>query len=390
MTIRPQSPSKALSTNDGNMPWSFVLWSSLAVVMSACYSNAADSPPEKTDMSREATPSATSKPPKQKKRTESPPVKSPAATPLFEKDAITDNRDGPDTAPTAASGPDAASMNLPRTLAELDESAYGISLAVDDQSVYVATRSAIYRYAPGAHSEKRPLDIGYGSAFTEDAIVYWSKGDIHTVAKTGKTPRPLGKVTRRPMQIIATGKQVAWIDKDADGKFTIQALRKSKPKIIYTSKGNLTSSVALKRWIFSVERITYGVWRFVRVPLRGGSAVRHSDWYSGRVPSMLSASDHVYYYDLPSRSVRRVALDLKSETKIADKIVCSPIAVSDRILCARVEGVFELSKENGAFRMLTRKPVGLITAIAGSSQIVAWVNDTGTAKATIRTMPLPQ
>jgi hypothetical protein len=105
---------------------------------------------------------------------------------------------------------------------------------------------------------------------------------------------------------------------------------------------------------------------------------------------MLSASDHVYYYDLPSRSVRRVALDLKSETTVADKIVCSPIAaVSERVLCARVEGIFELSEESGAARVLTRKPIGLITAIAGGPKIVAWVNDSGTTKATIRMLRLP-
>jgi hypothetical protein len=381
VTVRP--------TNDHKWPWSLVIWSSLAIAMLACHSNAADPKNNSVDISQKATPSATSKPLEHKKKTESPPVKSPEAISAYEKGAVEDDQGEPETASTVSSRPAAASMEVPITLVELDESAYGISLAVDGQSVYLATSSAVYRYTPGAPPEKRPLDIGYGSAFTQDAIVFWSKGEIHTVAKAGGTPRPLGKVANRPMQIIATEKQVAWVDKDTDGKFTIQTLRKSKPKIIYTSKGNITSSVVLNRWVFFVERIKYGVWRFARVSLSGGSAVHHSVWHTGRVPSMLSASDHVYYYDLPSRSVRRVALNLKSETTVADKIVCSPIAVSDRVLCARVEGIFELSKQGGAFRVLTRKPVGLITAIAGSPKIVAWINDTGTANATIRMLALP-
>ena len=191
------------------------------------------------------------------------------------------------------------------------------------------------------------------------------------------------------MQIIATGKHVAWIDKDENGKFALQVLRKSKPKIIYNSKGDITASVVLKGWGFFVERTEYGVWRFVRVSLSGDASIRYSEWHKGRVPSMLSASEHVYYYDLPARSVRRITVNLKSETTVAGEIVCSPIAaVSNRVLCARVEGIFELSKANGALRKLTQEPMGLTTAIAGSSQIVAWVGDNGNTKAVIRKLEL--
>lgn len=357
--------------------------------MSACHSNAADPKNNTAGLSQKATPPATSKHLEVTKITDSPPTGSPEAMPGTDTSAVEGEPRRQDTASTESSGPDAASTKGPITLAELDASAYGISLAVDGQSVYVVTSSAIYRYAPSAPSEKRLIDVGYGSAFTRDAIIYWSKGELHKAAKAGGTPQPLGKVANRPMQIIATAKQVAWIDKDSDGKYTIQALQKSKPKIIYTSEGDITSSVVLKKWIFFVERIKYGIWRLARISLSGGSAVRHSRQHTGRVPSMLTASDHVYYYDLPSRSVRRVALDLKSETTVADKIVCSPIAASaDRVLCARVEGIFELSKQSGAVRVLTRKPVGLITAIAASPQIVAWVSDTKTAKAAIKMLPL--
>ena len=149
--------------------------------------------------------------------------------------------------------------------------------------------------------------MGYGSAFTKDAVVYWSKGEIHSVAKAGGAPRSLGKVEQQPMQILATadGKHVGWVDKDKDGKFSIQVLRKSKPKVVYASKGDITASVVIKKWVFFVERIKSGIWRLTRVPLGGGGAVRHSELYAGRIPSMLSASDSVYYYDLPARSVSR-------------------------------------------------------------------------------------
>lgn len=105
---------------------------------------------------------------------------------------------------------------------------------------------------------------------------------------------------------------------------------------------------------------------------------------------MLSFSTGIFYYDLPTRSIRHLPPDLSTEETIAGNVVCSPLAVSSRILCARVEGIFEIPREGGPPKVLTTEPLGLVTAIAASNDIVVWINDTGREKLTLRTLPLSQ
>lgn len=281
-------------------------------------------------------------------------------------------------------------LPLPTTLMQLNESAYGKTLAVEDNTVYLLTQSAAYRFSPTHKPVKTPIDLGYTPAMTSTSIVYWSKGKLYSTPKRGGKPQTLGIVEHQPRQIVASEKHVAWLDKDPKEKFTLQVIKAAKPQIIYQTYSVIKFPVMIKNWIYFIEQAPDTTWRIGGIPVDGDKNPRFTKPHTGRTPSMLSASDEIFYYDLPSRSVHRVSLDLSTDSVVAQKIVCSPIAVSSRLLCARVEGVFELPKKGGVPRVLTEKPMGLVTNIAGSSKLVAWINDTGKDELTLRVLKLSQ
>ena len=57
-------------------------------------------------------------------------------------------------------------------------------------------------------------------------------------------------------------------------------------------------------------------------------------------------------------------------------MICSPLAVADRVLCARVGGLYELPSSGGAPKSLLSQGA-FITALAARDHEVAWVSDLG-------------
>ncbi|MBN2342159.1 MAG: hypothetical protein JXX29_15920 [Deltaproteobacteria bacterium] len=279
-------------------------------------------------------------------------------------------------------------LPAPTTLGEINESAYGNTLWVDNTTVYLATPHSFHVFSQDNAPTHINLEIGYGPAMTPKEIIYWAEGVLYSMPKAGGKSRKRGYTAQQPMQIVASDGQIAWLHKDEQGRYTISRLQGAVPVIVYQSQGAMMGLVDSGKWGFFIESISKSSWRIGRVPLGGRGEPVFSSVFSGRTPSMLSASDSVYFYDLPARSVRRMSLDLKQSSVIAEHIVCSPISASEKIMCARVEGLFELSKTGTPGRILTSEPLGLVTNIAGNARIVAFLNDSGADHMTVRMIPI--
>ena len=104
---------------------------------------------------------------------------------------------------------------------------------------------------------------------------------------------------------------------------------------------------------------------------------------------MLAAGrEHLFYYDGNPQEVRRLSQDLKREDVVTRKLICSPIAASDRIYCGHVEGLFQISLPERTPRPLTPNQRNLITSLAASSAGVAWVSEVGAEELAVRRLPI--
>lgn len=274
------------------------------------------------------------------------------------------------------------------TLLELAEPAYGVTLVSEPDGLYLLTRVAAYKVVPGKEPLRIPLDLGVGATLTQSSIVFWSKGSLFSVSKQGGEPRNVGKVEHQPALLVASGERFAWLER-RDEKLSIQTLDREKPRTVYASPGSIDALVMLESSVFFVEN-QGDTWRIGSVPIDGGTPTFTSP-RAGRPPSMLAAREDIFYYDGPRRSVLRLSQDFAHEQALADHFICSPIAVSDRVLCAQLGGLFEVPMDGRGPRLLTSDLRGPVSAITASSSSVFWVNDIGRSgedKLALRTLPL--
>ncbi len=275
------------------------------------------------------------------------------------------------------------------TLLELAEPPYGVTLESEQDALYLLTRVAAYRIVSGKAPLRMPLDLGASAALTQSAIVFWSKGSLWTVPKQGGKPRALARVAHQPALLVASGERFAWLDRRDSERFSIQTLVRDEAHTIYSSAGSIETIVLLESTVFFVER-QGDTWRIGSVPLDGGPATFNQP-RPGRAPSMLAAREDLFYYDGPRRSVLRLSQDFAHEQALADHFICSPIAVSDRVLCAQLGGLFEVPLDARGPRLLTSDLRGPVSAITANASSVFWVNDIGKSgedKLALRMLPL--
>jgi hypothetical protein len=292
----------------------------------------------------------------------------------------------PDRETPAASAPSASSRSLapppkpralePTTLFAVGVSAYAARLELDGEDVYLLTSSAAYRISPGRAPERWALDLGISPALAGDHLIFWSEGALRRAPKRGGDPEILAKVEREPQRLAASGAHVAWLEHTADRRFTIWTLDGSRPRAIVTPPHEVTALTLLDDQVFFVERISPAEYRLGGVPLSGGEP-RYTPSERGRTPAMLAAAREIFYYDGPSLTVRRVSPDLERRVVVARDVICSPLAVAERIYCAQPAGLLELPIEGGAARVVSLRRSGPITSVAASSSRVAWLVDTG-------------
>jgi len=290
----------------------------------------------------------------------------------------------PSATPALAEAPPRAA---PETLLTLGSSAYGARLALDEEAAYLFVSDGVHRLVPGRAPQRMPLDLGLGPALTRTSIVFWSNGAILAAPKRGGPARRLGEVPHQPQYLVTSGDRFAWLDRAEDGRFTIQTLDERRARVVYAPAGSVATLAMLHDWVFFVEQVAPSSWRLGGVPLGGGEAT-FTAAKTGRTPAALATASDLYFYDGPTLTVRRLSPGFQEETILARDFICSPIDVSDRILCAQVGGLFELHGEGSTPVALVERMRGSVTSIAADSTQVVWVTDAGRERLAVERLPL--
>jgi len=290
--------------------------------------------------------------------------------------------------PTSRTDANAVATPEPRTLLSLPVSAYHATIAADDDdAAFLLTAAGAYRLAPGGTPENIPLDLGAGATTTRSSFLHWSRGAIVDSPRTGGAPRRVVALAQPPQAIVAAGGRIAWLQRSAEGRFSVQALIGKTPRAAYASSGSIDAIAAMDGAIFFVERPAGSDWRIGRVPAAGG-APAFTPLRKGRAPSMLVAHRDVYYYDGNGYEVRRLSPDLQREWSLASGFVCSPIAVSTHVYCAQLEGLYELRPDERPRRLVPGGAARAVTELAATPKRLLWIIDAGPDQLEVRELAL--
>jgi hypothetical protein len=289
----------------------------------------------------------------------------------------------------AAAQPDASAAEEVSVLLSLPLSAYHASIAADDGGdvLYLLTSAVIFRVSPGHPPGERRLDLGSGAMATRSSFVHWSGGSVFEVPKGEGEARRLVALAERPQQFVASEAGIAWLRRADDGRFSLHALVGGKPRRAYASPGSIDAVAMIGDAIFFVERPSGSGWRIGRVRATGGAAT-FTSLRDGRAPAMLAGRRDVTFYDGNRREVHRLSLDLQQERTLASNFVCSPLAVTDRIYCAQVEGIFELRPDEPPRRLVPGSTVRLVTELAATATHLYWIVDAGPEQLELRSLAL--
>jgi hypothetical protein len=216
--------------------------------------------------------------------------------------------------------------------------------------------------------------------------VFWSSGAIWSAPKTGGPARELTKFPHQPQYFVSSGEELAWVDQSDEGLYTIQTLEGRKPRVLLSSRGEIRALDMIGEVVYFVQRPTDDSWRIGFVH-RDGREPQYAATKHGRAPAQLTGSDAIYYFDLDTKRILRLALDLGREDVQLTELVCSPIQVSSRIYCGCVEGLFDVGRETHQPRVLVHDRPGLITSVASNSKAVAWVVDVGSDQLAVDLLP---
>ncbi len=278
------------------------------------------------------------------------------------------------------------SSATPKRLTTLPVSAYRVSLAMDDEAVYLMTSNAAYRLVDGEPVNGLRLDLGIGPVLTRTAFVFWANGAIWSAPKSGGDRRELAKFPHQPQYFVSSGEAIAWVDQADDGQYTIQTLDGSTPRVLLSSKGEIRALDMIGDAIYFVQRPVDDSWRIGFVH-RDGREPRFTVAKKGRAPSQLTGSDSIYYFDLDTKRILRLSLDLQQEVVQSTDLVCSPMHASTRIYCGCVEGLFDVDEQTHQPRVLVHDRPGSITSVTSDSKAVAWTVDVGSDRLAVDFLP---
>jgi hypothetical protein len=275
-------------------------------------------------------------------------------------------------------------LREPTVLLTLPISAYAPWLVVDEEVVYLLTTQAAYRLVPGKEPAQIQLGLGIGPTLTNSSLIYWSKGAIWRAPKTGGKAERVARLSHEPQRFVTSGEKFAWLDRTDEGKFTIQTLERGKPRTIWSASGDIDTLTMLEDWVFFVEREASSSWRFGAVRVAGGEPT-FSAPKSGRTPAMLAPHEDIYFYDSNTLEIHRLSPDFSTDQVVSEKFICSPLAVSTRIYCAHMAGLFELSPGSSPIQLTASRE---ITAVAASATLVAWIRDAGPDHLAVEMLPV--
>jgi len=275
------------------------------------------------------------------------------------------------------------------TLYEEATSAYHARLFADEGAVVLVTQTGFTTLRAGEAPARHAISLGPVVARQGDALVFWRSGKLRAISLTAENERELAVVPAPPQYLLASGGQLAWIQTTREGGTSIQTLSGSGVRVVFKSEESVSAAISSASFIYWVSERRDGSWHIGRVGLDGqhtSTAVQR-----GRPPAMLALGpDGLYFYAGPERGVRRLTFDLKLETAVLAKVICSPLAVSSRVVCAQVGGLFEIPPASSAPRFLAVERAGPVTTVGATAERAFWVAERGDGQLVVRSVVLPE
>jgi hypothetical protein len=300
--------------------------------------------------------------------TPSPPPAAPAPALLRERAA----------APAAAS-----------TLLQQASSAYHARLFVDEDALVLVTQSGFALLRDGQAPEQHAIDLGPIAIRQGASILFWRAGALLQISLDGADERRLASLARPPQYLLASARGLAWIDTRPGAGGSLEALSAGAVRAVHQTPDRVCAAVLREASVYAVLQSPDGSWRIQRVDLDGRQQ-QQTEPHQGRPPALLALGpDGVYFYDGPERGVRRASFELDREESVLKNVICSPLDVSDRVVCAQVGGLFDIPAPGNAPRFLTSERAGPITTLAATEERVYWVAENGTDQLVLRSLPLP-
>lgn len=277
-----------------------------------------------------------------------------------------------------------------RTLLERASSAYHARLFTDDNGAVLVTQAGFTTIGADELPREHVMSLGPVVARSGEALVFWRSGSLREVSLSGTQERELVAMSRSPRYLLASERQIAWIHAERETATRLQTLSGGNVRVVLEPSYDVSAASLHAADVYWVATSPDGSWRLERIGLDGNRPMR-SVAHQGRPPAMLAVGhDGVYFYDGPQRGVRRLTFDLQRETSVVAGVVCSPLAVSDRVLCAQVGGLFEVPLSGAAPLFVASERAGPVTALAVAQSRAFWVAENGTDRLLLQSVTLSE
>ena len=274
------------------------------------------------------------------------------------------------------------------TLHEERGSAYHARLFAEGDGVVLATPDGFTILHADHPAEQHAVLLGPAVARHGDALAFWRSGSLREVSLSGADEHELVAVPRAPQYLLATADRLAWIHTHRETGTSLQTLSDGRARVIHDSPLAARAPVLRAASVYWVAEGREETWTIERIDLDGQHRTS-SKAHRGRPPAILAAGeDGLYFYDNPQRGVRRSSFDLDQENAVRTGVVCSPIAISTRVVCAQVGGLFEIPPSDAAPRFLASERSGPITALAATTGSTWWVAENGDEKLVVRSVSM--
>ncbi|HTV17810.1 MAG TPA: hypothetical protein VMG12_04045 [Polyangiaceae bacterium] len=290
----------------------------------------------------------------------------------------------------ARTGADAAPrLPEPSTLYEEATSAYQARLFAEGDSIVLVTRAGFTRLEPGLEPAPHEVALGPVAARRGSELVFWRSGKLRALSIEAEGERELAALPVAPQYLLASEGQLVWIQTARATGSSLQTLDAAGVRVIFETDESVSAAAMQGAVVYWVSERRDGSWHIGRVGLDGqqtSTAVQQ-----GRPPAMLAPGpDGVYFYAGAERGVRRLTFDLTRETSVLPRVICSPLVVSSRVVCAQVGGLFDISPSRATPRFLASERSGPITAVAAAHGHAYWVAERGAEQLVVRSVALPE
>jgi hypothetical protein len=280
-------------------------------------------------------------------------------------------------------------LPTPRTLLRQETSAYQARLFADEDGLLLVEQAGFTFLRPGRAAEAHAIALGPVAVRQGGSIVFWRAGSLRQVSLSGHDERLVAPLTRAPRYLLASESRLAWIDLDPKARASLQTLSGSEVRVVSESADGVSGSVIRDTVVYWILQGRDGSWRIGSIGL-DGQHQKLTGARRGRPPAMLALGpDGVYFYAGPESGVRRLSFELDREDAVSTHVICSPLVVSDRVICAQVGGLFDVPAQGATPRFLASEPEGPITALAASGDSLFWVAESGGDHLVVRSIALP-